>query len=129
MHYLGSASTFVLVIDPLSIARFWDNLPSARRDQLMAYRSEAPHPDLVYQQTAERIAQFGSRHARRRLAIVFSRADLVLVSKTDLLPYVDFDSKRHAADVRKTAPDALMLQVSAATGAGASWPRMPQNCS
>jgi hypothetical protein len=77
LRYLGAASTFILVIDPLSIARFWDNLTSARRDQLMAYRSEAPHPDLVYQQTADRIAQFGSRHARRRLAIVFSRADLV----------------------------------------------------
>jgi hydrogenase nickel incorporation protein HypB len=49
---------------------------------------------------------------------MFRRADLILVSKTDLLPYVDFDSKRHAADVRKTAPDALMMQVSAATGAG-----------
>jgi hydrogenase nickel incorporation protein HypB len=49
---------------------------------------------------------------------MFRRADLVLVGKTDLLPYVDFDSRRHAADVRKTAPDALMLQVSAATGAG-----------
>ncbi len=49
---------------------------------------------------------------------MFRRADLILVSKTDLLPYVDFDSKRHAADVRKIAPDALMLQVSAATGAG-----------
>ena len=35
---------------------------------------------------------------------MFRRADLVLVSKTDLLPYVDFDSKRHAADVRKAAP-------------------------
>ena len=49
---------------------------------------------------------------------MFRRADLVLVNKTDLLPYVDFDSKRHAADVRRTAPDALMLQLSAATGAG-----------
>jgi hydrogenase nickel incorporation protein HypB len=49
---------------------------------------------------------------------MFRRADLVLVSKTDLLPYVDFDSRRHASDVRKTSPDALMLQVSAATGAG-----------
>ncbi len=49
---------------------------------------------------------------------MFRRADLVLVSKTDLLPYVDFDSRRHAADVRKTSPSALMLQVSAATGAG-----------
>jgi hydrogenase nickel incorporation protein HypB len=54
----------------------------------------------------------------RKYPYMFRRADLVLVSKTDLLPYVDFDSKRHAADVRTTAPDALMLQVSAATGAG-----------
>jgi hydrogenase nickel incorporation protein HypB len=54
----------------------------------------------------------------RKYPHMFRRADLILVSKTDLLPYVDFDSKRHAADVRKTAPDALMLQVSAATGAG-----------
>ena len=49
---------------------------------------------------------------------MFRRADLILVSKTDLLPYVDFDSRRHASDVKKTSPDALMLQVSAATGAG-----------
>jgi hydrogenase nickel incorporation protein HypB len=49
---------------------------------------------------------------------MFRRADLIIVSKTDLLPYVDFDSRRHASDVRKTSPDALMLQVSAATGAG-----------
>jgi hydrogenase nickel incorporation protein HypB len=49
---------------------------------------------------------------------MFRRADLILVSKADLLPYVDFDSKRHGADVRKTSPDALMLQLSAATGAG-----------
>ncbi len=49
---------------------------------------------------------------------MFRQADLVLVSKTDLLPYVSFDSRRHAADVRRTAPDALMLKLSAATGEG-----------
>jgi hydrogenase nickel incorporation protein HypB len=49
---------------------------------------------------------------------MFRRADLVLVSKTDLLPYVNFDSKRHAADVRRTSPGALMLKVSATTGQG-----------
>jgi hydrogenase nickel incorporation protein HypB len=49
---------------------------------------------------------------------MFRRADLVLVSKTDLLPYVDFDTRRHAADVRKTSPGALMLQLSATTGTG-----------
>ncbi len=49
---------------------------------------------------------------------MFRRADLVLVSKTDLLPYVDFDGRRHAADVRRASPNALMLQLSATTGAG-----------
>ena len=49
---------------------------------------------------------------------MFRRADLVLVSKNDLLPYVDFDTRRHAADVRRVSPDALMLQLSATTGAG-----------
>ena len=46
------------------------------------------------------------------------RADLVLVSKTDLLPYVAFDAVRHATDVRRASPAALMLQLSAVTGAG-----------
>jgi hydrogenase nickel incorporation protein HypB len=49
---------------------------------------------------------------------MFRQADLVLVSKTDLLPYVDFDSRRHAASVRSISPGALMLQLSATTGAG-----------
>ncbi len=49
---------------------------------------------------------------------MFRRADLVLVSKTDLLPYVDFDRRRHATDVRRASPSALMLQLSATTGVG-----------
>ena len=49
---------------------------------------------------------------------MFRRADLVLVNKTDLLPYVDFDVRRHAADVRQLSPDARLLQLSAVTGDG-----------
>jgi hydrogenase nickel incorporation protein HypB len=49
---------------------------------------------------------------------MFRRADLVLVSKTDLLPYVDFDRGRHAAYVKGVSPGALMLDVSATAGAG-----------
>jgi hydrogenase nickel incorporation protein HypB len=49
---------------------------------------------------------------------MFRQADLVLVNKTDLLPYVDFDLKRHAADLRRVSPSCLMLQVSASTGEG-----------
>jgi hydrogenase nickel incorporation protein HypB len=49
---------------------------------------------------------------------MFRQADLVLLNKTDLLPYVDFDTGRYAADVRKVSPDALMLRLSATTGDG-----------
>jgi hydrogenase nickel incorporation protein HypB len=49
---------------------------------------------------------------------MFRQANLVLVTKTDLLPYVDFDTERHAADVKSLSPDAEMLQLSATTGSG-----------
>ncbi len=49
---------------------------------------------------------------------MFRRADLVLVNKTDLLPYVDFDVPRHAADLRRISPGALMVELSATTGQG-----------
>jgi len=49
---------------------------------------------------------------------MFRQADLVLLNKTDLLPYVDFDPSGYAADLRKVTPDALLLQLSATTGDG-----------
>jgi hydrogenase nickel incorporation protein HypB len=49
---------------------------------------------------------------------MFRQADLVLLNKTDLLPYVDFDVRDYASGLRKVAPDALFLQVSATTGDG-----------
>jgi hydrogenase nickel incorporation protein HypB len=49
---------------------------------------------------------------------MFSRADLVLVTKIDLLPYVDFDVARHAADIKQLSPAARMIQLSATTGDG-----------
>jgi hydrogenase nickel incorporation protein HypB len=53
---------------------------------------------------------------------MFRQADLVLLNKTDLLPYVDFDVRDYASGLRKVTPDALFLQVSATTGDGMhSW--------
>jgi len=49
---------------------------------------------------------------------MFRHADLVLVTKTDLLPYVNFDTERHAADVKSLSPAAVLLPLSATTGAG-----------
>ena len=49
---------------------------------------------------------------------MFRRADLVLVTKTDLLPYVDFDTARFAGYVTGLAPRARVAEVSARTGTG-----------
>jgi hydrogenase nickel incorporation protein HypB len=49
---------------------------------------------------------------------MFRHADLVLVSKTDLLPYLDFDVARAAADVNRLSPAAQVVPVSARSGDG-----------
>ncbi|MGZ4472740.1 MAG: hydrogenase nickel incorporation protein HypB [Nocardioidaceae bacterium] len=47
---------------------------------------------------------------------MFAAADLVVVNKTDLLPYVDFDLDRLTADARRLHKDVEVLPVSARTG-------------
>ena len=47
---------------------------------------------------------------------MFAAADLVVINKTDLLPYVDFDMERLAADARKLNPGVQLVPVSAKTG-------------
>jgi hydrogenase nickel incorporation protein HypB len=49
---------------------------------------------------------------------MFRSADLVLVTKTDLLPYLDFDLARCTADLGKISPGATVLPVSARAGDG-----------
>jgi hydrogenase nickel incorporation protein HypB len=49
---------------------------------------------------------------------MFRQADLVLLNKIDLLPYVNFDVREYASGLRKVTPDALLLQLSATTGDG-----------
>ncbi len=49
---------------------------------------------------------------------MFAAADLVVLNKTDLLPYVDFDPERLTRDARKLNPDVQVLPVSAKTGDG-----------
>jgi len=44
--------------------------------------------------------------------------DGLLLNKIELLPYVDFDTERHAADFARVSPAAKLLYRSAVTGAG-----------
>jgi len=47
---------------------------------------------------------------------MFAAADLIVLNKTDLLPYVEFDPARLAADARKLNPGIEVLPLSAKTG-------------
>lgn len=49
---------------------------------------------------------------------MFRTADLVLINKVDLLPYVDFDPVLCAQQIRRIRADAAVLLVSATTGQG-----------
>ena len=49
---------------------------------------------------------------------MFRQADLVVLNKIDLLPYVDFDLRQYMSDLRRAAPDALLLQLSVTAGDG-----------
>jgi hydrogenase nickel incorporation protein HypB len=50
--------------------------------------------------------------------VMFRSCSLVVVNKTDLLPYLDFDLDTFLANLRQVNPDATALQVSARTGVG-----------
>ncbi len=47
---------------------------------------------------------------------VFATADLVVVNKIDLMPYVDFDLDRFVRDVRRLNPSVDVTPTSAKTG-------------
>ena len=49
---------------------------------------------------------------------MFRAADLVLLNKIDLLPYVDFDVARATANARLVNPQVSVMTVSARTGEG-----------
>ena len=53
---------------------------------------------------------------------MFASADLMLLSKVDLLPHVDFDARICVANARKVNPRIKVIEVSARSGTGmAAW--------
>jgi hydrogenase nickel incorporation protein HypB len=54
--------------------------------------------------------------------VMFREADVLLITKTDLAPYLDVEVAQIAANVRQVNPQVTVLPVSAKTGAGlAAW--------
>lgn len=54
--------------------------------------------------------------------VMFREADCLLITKTDLVPYLDIDLERIESNVRQINPAVTILQVSTKTGDGlAAW--------
>ncbi len=50
--------------------------------------------------------------------LAFEKADIIVLNKADLLPYVDFDESFFMAGVRALNPDVPVIKVSARAGEG-----------
>ena len=44
--------------------------------------------------------------------VMFAKADLILITKTDLLPYFDYDIEHEKAEARKIKPNVDILEVN-----------------
>ncbi|TSA25826.1 MAG: hydrogenase accessory protein HypB [Bacteroidetes bacterium] len=49
---------------------------------------------------------------------MFRSAHLAVITKTDLIPYVDFDLEQARADIRKTHPGITVIELSVKSGEG-----------
>jgi len=50
--------------------------------------------------------------------LMFSVCDVVLVNKTDVLPYFDFDMEKCSKNIHERNPQAKIIPISAKTGEG-----------
>jgi len=50
--------------------------------------------------------------------LMFSKADLLIINKIDLMPYVDFDIKALEKSLKKIRPQLKIIKVSCKTGEG-----------
>ncbi len=50
--------------------------------------------------------------------VIFAQADVVVINKSDLLPYVDFDIDKFTRAVRNLNPRAVFFPLSCKTGSG-----------
>ena len=50
--------------------------------------------------------------------LAFEKADVIILNKVDLIPYLDFDEEFYMKGVRQLNPDVPVFKVSGTTGEG-----------
>jgi len=127
LRYLNKAETFILVIDPLSVEAFWDRLLPEQQAELKAVRSAAPPPELAYQQAHQEIEAMGVRLRKARLAVVFSRADLIGVPGDDVAAWAtdELGLGNLVRSVRLNFREADFFHTAAVLADGVMHPSIP----
>lgn len=128
LRYLQAAQTFILVIDPLSVEAFWDRLQPGQQAELKPVRSAAPSPDLAYQQAHQEIEAMGVRLSKARLAVVFSRADLIAAPEGDVAGWAsaELGLGNLVRSARLTFGQACFFRTAAVMQDGVMHPSVPE---
>ena len=76
LRYVSAARTFVFVLDPLAIDKFWSSLNESTRDRLAAVRS-AREPRSIFENAADAFEAMNVAMSKARLVVAVSKADLI----------------------------------------------------
>jgi hypothetical protein len=77
LRYARAARTFVFVLDPLSVAAFWNGLLPDQQASLDRSTASSVPPQLVFQQTVRTMIEMGAALPQSRLAVAVSKSDLL----------------------------------------------------
>ncbi|MEU3138398.1 hypothetical protein ABZ645_03415 [Nocardiopsis alba] len=87
LSYLGRATTFLLVLDPLAVPAVWEALDAEEQRRLAGDRSGARDPERAYLQVRDQVQRqyrtLGAAPGRGRLAVVVTRGDLLTGTSVD----------------------------------------------
>lgn len=82
LAYLLGARTLVLVVDPLAVEGLYARLSAPDRQRLAGTRSEGKSAELAFEQTCELLDEMGVRTHAVSLALVVTKADLLVGTGT-----------------------------------------------
>jgi hypothetical protein len=76
LRYVTAARTFVFVLDPLAIEKFWSSLDQGTRDRLANVRS-AREPRVIFENATQAFEAMNVALGKARLVVAVSKADLI----------------------------------------------------
>ncbi|MEV7215777.1 hypothetical protein AB0O31_22130 [Kitasatospora cineracea] len=77
LRYSQAARTFLFVLDPLSVAAFWDQLGPERAERLDRTLASEMSPDTVFTTAVNAVKNMGVPVRHCRLAVAISKTDLL----------------------------------------------------